>query len=62
VSSARTMKRQGICPTKKGLIMHKSLVFASLLVPALLLSGCNTTKGIGQDIKSVGKTIERAAD
>ncbi|MBS3961663.1 MAG: entericidin A/B family lipoprotein [Sandarakinorhabdus sp.] len=42
--------------------MPKSFAIAFLLVPALLLSACNTTKGIGRDIKSVGKTIERAAD
>jgi predicted small secreted protein len=28
----------------------------------LLLGGCNTTRGIGQDIKSVGQSIERAAN
>jgi len=42
--------------------MRKSLLVASLLAPAVLLSACNTTKGVGQDIKSVGKTIEKAAD
>ncbi len=42
--------------------MRMSLIVASLLVPALFLSACNTTKGVGRDIKSVGKTIERAAD
>jgi predicted small secreted protein len=33
-----------------------------LLVPALLLAGCNTTRGIGKDVKSVGTAIERAVD
>ena len=35
---------------------------AVLLLPALLLSGCNTTRGIGRDVKSVGTAIERAVD
>jgi predicted small secreted protein len=35
---------------------------AALLVPALLLAGCNTTRGIGQDVKSVGKAIEKSVD
>jgi predicted small secreted protein len=33
-----------------------------LLLPALLLAGCNTTRGIGKDVKSVGTAIERAVD
>jgi|LakMenEpi03Aug12_release.lakeMendotaPanAssembly.Ray.scaffolds.fasta_scaffold3023596_2 predicted small secreted protein len=33
-----------------------------LLLPALLLAGCNTTRGIGKDVKSVGSAIERAVD
>jgi predicted small secreted protein len=42
--------------------MRKFTIVATFLVPAMLLSACNTTKGVGQDIKSVGKAIERAAD
>ncbi len=33
-----------------------------LLLPALLVAGCNTTRGIGKDVKSVGSAIERAVD
>jgi len=33
-----------------------------VLVPAVLLAGCNTTRGIGKDVKSVGGAIERAVD
>ncbi len=33
-----------------------------LLLAALLLAGCNTTRGIGKDVKSVGTAIERAVD
>jgi predicted small secreted protein len=39
------------------------LQFAVLvLVPAVLLAGCNTTRGIGRDVKSVGTAIERSVD
>lgn len=34
-------------------------LLASLLVSStLILAGCNTVKGVGQDIESVGKTGE----
>ena len=33
-----------------------------LILPALLLAGCNTTRGSGRDVKSVGGAIERAVD
>ncbi len=42
--------------------MRPSTLFAALLVPVILLAGCNTTKGVGRDVKSVGKTIEKAGD
>lgn len=42
--------------------MLKRLAIIAFLAPALLLAACNTTKGIGRDIKSVGDTIEDAAD
>ena len=31
------------------------------LAAALLLTGCNTVKGVGQDIGKAGNAIERAA-
>lgn len=38
------------------------LLAAALATGAILaLAGCNTTEGIGKDIKSVGKGIEEAA-
>jgi predicted small secreted protein len=33
-----------------------------LILPALVLAACNTTRGIGRDVKSVGGAIERAVD
>lgn len=35
------------------------LVFTAL---ALTLAGCNTTAGVGRDIKSTGKAIENTAE
>ncbi|QNP60940.1 entericidin A/B family lipoprotein [Paenacidovorax monticola] len=34
---------------------------ATLLALAFALAGCNTVKGIGQDIGKAGSAIERAA-
>ncbi|QXL85698.1 entericidin A/B family lipoprotein [Comamonas sp. NLF-1-9] len=37
----------------------------AVLVPlffAVLLAGCNTVKGMGQDVQKAGNAIERAAD
>lgn len=42
--------------------MTKARILAAILVPALLLAGCNTTRGIGKDVKSVGKAIEKSVD
>lgn len=30
------------------------------LAPALLLAGCNTVRGMGQDVQQAGNAIERA--
>ncbi|MEK8048989.1 entericidin A/B family lipoprotein [Ideonella sp. DXS22W] len=35
--------------------------FILLLAAVLSLSACNTIKGVGQDIKKAGETIEGAA-
>jgi len=42
--------------------MRPTTAFAAILVPIILLAGCNTTKGVGRDVESVGKTIEKAGD
>ena len=39
--------------------MHKTL--AALLALAFVLMGCNTVKGMGQDVQKAGSAIERAA-
>jgi predicted small secreted protein len=39
--------------------MNKPLL-AALLALGFTLAGCNTVKGVGQDIKGAGSAIERA--
>lgn len=34
----------------------------TVISAALLISGCNTTEGVGKDIKSAGEALEDAAD
>lgn len=36
-------------------------VLAVALAPAAALTGCNTTEGVGRDVKSLGKGIEETA-
>ena len=39
----------------------KRLVTLSLVSLALVLAGCNTSRGIGQDIEKAGSAIEKSA-
>ena len=39
----------------------KRLATLSLVSLALVLSGCNTIRGIGQDIEKAGSAIEKSA-
>jgi entericidin A len=39
----------------------KTLISLSLIAISLGLAGCNTVRGIGQDIEKLGSTIEGAA-
>ena len=41
--------------------MLPRLVLVASMVAAVMLAGCNTVQGIGQDIKAGGAAIERAA-
>jgi len=36
--------------------------FAALLALTFVLMGCNTVKGVGQDVQKAGNAIERAAN
>ena len=40
--------------------MNKTVAFITLAL-AFVLAGCNTVKGVGQDIGKAGNAIERAA-
>jgi len=37
-------------------------IFTVLLGATLLLAACNTVRGIGQDVESVGETVSDVAD
>ncbi len=39
----------------------KTITTAALFAAAVLLAGCNTVKGFGQDMQKVGDKIEDAA-
>ena len=40
--------------------MNKTVAFITLAL-AFVLAGCNTVKGVGQDIERAGNAIEHAA-
>lgn len=42
--------------------MSKKAAFLALIAGAVLLSACNTVKGIGRDVESVGRKVEDVAD
>lgn len=42
--------------------MLKRLIAGTLLLPMLVLGACNTTEGLGKDMQSAGKEVEKAAD
>lgn len=42
--------------------MIRTLTLAAVIASTLVLSACNTVRGIGRDVESVGKTVEKSAD
>lgn len=42
-------------------ILTRLLTIGVLSISASLLSACNTTEGVGKDVKSLGKGVEDAA-
>lgn len=43
--------------------MKRTIALGTLLLATLLLiSGCNTVRGMGQDIEQGGEAIQRSAD
>jgi len=43
-------------------MLKKLVALVSLIGFALGLAACNTMEGVGQDVQSGGRAIERAAD
>jgi len=39
-----------------------ALLLSALALPVAALTGCNTTKGVGKDVESVGEEIQDEAD
>jgi predicted small secreted protein len=42
-------------------MMRKTMI-ASLLLATLVLSACNTVRGVGRDVESVGKTVQKTTN
>ena len=40
--------------------MNKALVL--LILSAVVLAACNTVRGVGRDVQSVGRAMERTVD
>jgi predicted small secreted protein len=40
----------------------KHVTTGLILLAALALGACNTVRGMGRDVQSVGKTVERTAN
>jgi predicted small secreted protein len=43
-------------------MLRKTILIAALAALSLGAAACNTVKGVGEDIKSVGRAGERAID
>lgn len=41
--------------------MFKTIALIALAAGSLALAGCNTIEGIGKDVKSAGKRVEKEA-
>ena len=42
--------------------MRNRIVLLAVIAVAVALAGCNTMQGLGKDLQTVGKKIERKAD
>jgi entericidin B len=52
------MRRTG----KRKNTMKRILILASAVTLCFAVSACNTTAGVGKDLKSAGKEIEKTAE
>jgi predicted small secreted protein len=58
----RAFRLASIESAAKETLSMPRILSAIVLIAALLLSGCNTVKGLGRDIESVGRAGEEAID
>ena len=42
--------------------MNRSKLILLALLAAFALSGCNTVRGVGQDVKKAGEVVEETAE
>lgn len=42
--------------------MNRKIALVTLLAAGLVLTACNTVRGIGADVESVGKEVKKAPD
>jgi predicted small secreted protein len=42
--------------------MARKIALIALVAGALTLTACNTVRGVGQDVESVGKTVKKVPD
>ena len=54
-------RAQNISTRKKGNVMRKTMVAIGLL-SFVALTACNTARGVGRDVESVGKAVEKTVD
>jgi predicted small secreted protein len=43
-------------------IIHKTVIISCSMILLMSMSACSTMKGLGQDIKSGGQSLENAAE
>ena len=46
--------------TRRRILNSRTLAIAAVSLLALMVSACNTVRGAGRDVASVGKAVERA--
>ena len=42
--------------------MTRKIAIITLIAAALTLNACNTVRGVGADVESVGKTVKKVPD
>jgi predicted small secreted protein len=43
-------------------MMMRKMVTASVLLATLILTACNTVRGVGRDVESVGRTVQKTTN